>query len=74
MDVPAEEPAGETREPAQASNGWLGGPSTPTNDSDNVPPDIDMDNKNNENVAAQGMSRWVPSDPSSRLRTTSPVR
>ena len=44
MVVPADEPAGETHapEPAQAANGWLGGPTN--NDYDNGAKfDIDMD-------------------------------
>jgi len=44
IDVPAEEPAGETRaqEPASSSNGWLGGPTNNDNDND-AKLDIDMD-------------------------------
>ena len=51
MDVPADEPAGETPSrdtlpiSASAANGWLGGP--PTDNGDDVKLDIDMD------VAAQ---------------------
>ena len=45
IDVPAEEPAGETQaqEPAQSSNGRLGGPTNNNDDDDNVKLDIDMD-------------------------------
>ena len=45
IDVPADEPAGGTHahEPAQASNGWLGGPTNNDYDDNGAKLDIDMD-------------------------------